>query len=566
MLQRLKEIHFEIKSFQNRTTQGTTRTRWTVSSLVDSSTSYSENDAGSDFKRVDSYVLTTIAKKGKEKTPVTQKWVVVKALIQETSVLPETLRDWLMEQRLISKGPANVTSVPDVAISAPISNQKDWGLFYNSLPLEDPKCGLPVSIHSRFAVSQDRRSLRTDGNGGDWNKLLAKQCLPKLYFIFLERLIPNLNNINFNLFCPESVGADNEISASLRRSFWEMLPSSSRKLVPHPIKTQVPISLAIFDIRKGTRRPDPVRLFVERGRPSHCVVDSSSALYRMLIPKSTPIEVRPTFNYLTPTLVLNMLREDSVSQILPSVNDDDLKTILSFALGEWPWSTKTLEGCYAFRLSDGTIPKIVQNPTSRKSAQVKTLFVVDRVGYDLFKTLCPSLVRPAFIEITDHLNLDSSTNIRNLDNDTIGLLVKGRIGKHGLKHFIPEEAKWVTAVYNYITSRNVWVDFYKTLPILPLSNKQNIFVAMDFWKEPSLLPPIGEDSVRRIVNQFDDILVRADVKLEAARKEAISSSADRFLDYLHNLVKGRWLELDHMFRSKGLTSDSHRQVQYFISH
>ena len=156
-------------------------------------------------------------------------------------------------------------------------------------------------------------------------------------------------------------------------------------------------------------------------------------------------------------------------------------------------------------------------------------------------------------------------NVSNLDSDTIGLLVKHKIGTQQVKEFNPNDNRWVAAVYNYITSRNLWVEFYRTLPILPLSNKQNTYVAMDFWREPSLLPPINDDNVRRIVNQFDEIHVRADLKLENARKQAISSSEDRFLDYLYNEVKGRWIELDEMFRSKDLTSDAHRQVQPFIS-
>jgi hypothetical protein len=564
MLQRLKEIHFEIKSFHHRTTQGATETRWTVSAQVDSSTSYYENDVGWGFKRVDSYVLTTASKKGKAKAPVVQKWMVVKALIQETKVVPETFRDWLLEQRMITKGPAVLMAVPDVAIAAPIANQKDSGLFYNSLPLEEPKCDLPVSIHGRFAVSQDRRSLRTDGPGGEWNKLLAKEYLPKLYFIFLERLIPNLNDVNFDLFWPESLEADNQISASLPRLFWELLPSNPRKVVPHTTKTHVPISFAIFDIRLDAQRRDPIRSIIERGRPSHSIIDNSSILYKMLIPRSPQAETGPKLMYLTPALVLNLLREDSINKVLTSIIDDDLKSILSFALGNMPWSIKTLEGCYAFRLSDGTVPKIVQNPTSRQST-VKTVFIVDRMGYDLFNALNPSLVRPAFIEITDHLKLDSSMNVGNLDSDTIGLLVKHKIGTQRMKEFNPNDNGWVAAAYNYITSRNLWVDFYRTLPILPLSNKQNTYVAMDFWREPSLLPPINDDNVRRIVNQFDEIHVRADLKLENSRKQAIPSSEGQFLDYLYHKVKGRWIELDEMFRSKDLTSDGHRQVQPFIS-
>lgn len=563
MLQRLKEIHFEIKSFQSRTSHGATKTKWTVSSMVDSATSYYENDIGWGFKRVDSHVLTMVAKKDKEKDPLTQKWMVVKALIQETSIAPDTFRDWLVEQRLITKGPVVRTAVPDIAIAAPIANQKDSGFFYNSLPLEEPKCGLPVSLHSRFAVSQDRRSLRTDGYGGEWNKLLAKQCLPKLYCIFLERLIPNLNNVNFNLYWPVSVETANEISAALQESFWDKLPSTTRKVVPHPINTHVSISHAIFDIRTGNPGSDPIRLFVERGKPSHCIVDNSSVMHRMLIPKSQPTETQPAFNYLTPTLVLNLLREDSISKILPLFDDNGLKSILSFALGGAQWSTKTLEGCYAFRLSNRTVPKI-QNPTSRQSTPVKIIFVVDEVGYGLFNSLNPSLIRPAFIEITNRLKLDPSMNVRALDSNTIGLLVKNTIGAQRLKAFSPTESLWVAAVYKYITSQKLWADVYRTLPILPISNKQNTFVSMDYWKQPLLLPPIDDDTLRRIVNQFDDIHIRADMRLECARAETISSSASRFLSYLHNLVKERWTELDQIFRSKNLVSDSNRQVQIFI--
>lgn len=331
--------------------------------------------------------------------------MVVKAWIQEQNVVPGSLREWLVDQRLITNGTAALVTVPDIAMATPIIDKQNSGLFYNSLPLTEPKSRLPVSIHGRFAVSQDRRSLRTNGLGGNWNKTLARDYLPRLYFVFLENLKPNLQNVNFDVFWPESPVADNEISSFLRNSFWNLVPSSPQKIVRHPTNINVPFSLAIFDTRNGVESTDPIRALVKTRKPSH---DKSIALYRVLMPDNGDYPTQG-FNYLTPTLVLNLLREDSVVNDLNSINDDDLNSILIFALGEQPRSTEILEGCYLFRLSDGTIPKVDRNRLPHQAP--RTLFFVDAPGYNLFKIRHPSLIQ----QQCQSLNIGCSHEHRNIE-------------------------------------------------------------------------------------------------------------------------------------------------------
>lgn len=154
-------------------------------------------------------------------------------------------------------------------------------------------------------------------------------------------------------------------------------------------------------------------------------------------------------------------------------------------------------------------------------------------------------------------------NIAILNNESIGSLVKEQIGTQDMRVFNATDSVWVTAVYNYITSRNHWTDSYQELPILPLSNLQNTFVAMHFWKKTTLLPPVEDNRIQSMLKVFDSIYIRADLKLENARQKEIPLSTDRFLDYLHDVVNGNFNELDQMLRRKELTSDSHRQVLSF---
>src|SRR5579862_5181051 len=151
---------------------GTRETIWRVSSEMDVDSIHRETDDGKQFNQIESFTLDIKIDK-LDSNPKVEKWLVTKAFIRDMSVIPSNLRKFSAEERLVAAGPPVARSVPDVAIAAPLTGDPAavGSLFYNSLPL-DMKCALPVNFHARLAISPDRRTVRTDGKGGEWNKFL----------------------------------------------------------------------------------------------------------------------------------------------------------------------------------------------------------------------------------------------------------------------------------------------------------------------------------------------------------------------------------------------------------
>jgi len=217
-----------------------------------------------------------------------------------------------------------------------------------------------------------------------------------------------------------------------------------------------------------------------------------------------------------------------------------------------------LEGCYVLRLADGSFAKVADITEDHRS-----FYVVDNDGFDLFKQIgARCLISPTALdmEIMNRLQLVSNFNVRRLDGPAIGQLLRTVIPRRNIKTFPESNSQWLTAVYQYVISKSLECDFYQYLPMLPLSNKPNVFVSMKFWNNKRLLPPIEDLNTRRIIDQFPDLFVLASLEFEPMRKLASATSAQRFMDYLYSLVKNDMTQLERKFHDKGIFTHSDIQV------
>ena len=164
------------------------------------------------------------------------------------------------------------------------------------------------------------------------------------------------------------------MSSIIQLEFWRKIPQSPRRVFPHPIKTSVRISRAIFDTRGiSDRNKDSIRSFVELACPSHAIVDNSIVLNGLQPANSALL-------CLTPEYVRDLLKNSSIDSTLNRLPEEDIKSILRFILESW--SVEDLDGCYVLRLADGSFAKIV-----RITENENIFYIADKDGFDLFKQI-----------------------------------------------------------------------------------------------------------------------------------------------------------------------------------
>lgn len=258
-------------------------------------------------------------------------------------------------------------------------------MFYNSLPLQAP-CGLPVNLHGRFVVTPDRRSLRLDSKGGEWNNFLAVSCFPPLYSFFLESLFSVVTDADdYYSYWPVASLLENEISRSLQSAFWTQLIQCPRKLFGNTAH-RVPLSHAIFDDRKLSQHPaqrDPVLLLVKYCLPSHVVVVSSGVIeaLRSLQTANPNQQPKEALNFLDAAYLRSLIQWPEGECFMRNrflFSDKGLRTVLEFAKADSP--IEILEGCWILRLGNGHFDnvQIIQD-------KAKVYYLVDKEGFELFK-------------------------------------------------------------------------------------------------------------------------------------------------------------------------------------
>jgi hypothetical protein len=539
---------------------------WESTALVDPSTLKNEKIDGDQFKQVESYRLNINVTKNKSK-PEMIKWMVVKAFIGSASDVPKELKAFVLDEQVIATDESASQTIPDIGIAAQLGDGKETGLFYNSLPFE-AACGLPVDLHSRFAMSPDRRSLRTDSKDGDWNKFLAQFYLPKLYFIFLERLLTSHRSVDYYAYWPSiAIRTQNEISSVLQAAFWDQIPRCPRKVFLSTTGIPVSISLAIFDTRVGAggrTNVDSVKSLFIQARPNYAIVNSPVVISSLFHGDARGTANKSNLVCLTPEYIRTLLRDASIVPIVNQLADSDLKYILLFILDQR--AIGNLEGCHILRVADNQIKKIAKSGSLCGLRSSKNLYIVDKDGFNLFKSLsADSIISPAVVDkdVLTRLGLDSSFNVREVDGTVIDKFLRPTLGgDDNLRTYKDGESRWLLALYNYVTSRKFKVASYEKHPMLPLSNKGRTFVSMEFWNDPRLLPPINDQNQRRIIDQFPELHILANLNLIEMKQRASATSAQRFLAYLNTLAQGDLRAVERIFRAnKVLGMDSTNEVR-----
>lgn len=532
MLRQIRSIDYQRKTVNHSTLGATYRKfeqEWCVSAAVDRTKMYKEMDDGQYFKNIECYTLNVTTKK-KQTAPESKNCVVAKACLRNETVVPQSLRQYVKAERLV----ANVsTAVPDIAIAATITGETKTS-FYNSLPL-DNQCGLPVNFHARFAVSPDRRSLRTDSSGGQWNKFLANHCLPQLYFIFLERLLlwhrHSLTPYKLWPFLSGGTPA-NEITAGSGAAFWNEIGVSRRVLFTDGINTG-PILDVIFDTRIGRHAvPTYLMTLINKMKPNSVYVDKPQVINSLF---ATP-RVIPNLKICAPAYLRNLLQENSAKARMNQLafSDRDLKVMLEFLLVNYDISE--LEGCRVLRLQDGKLWKVETGTEScLPCANTNVRYCIDKEGFDIFKHI-PSgyLISPTVLPWTLalKLTLTPTSNVQRFDGSVVDRLLRMEPSRSELiDTYSDEKSAWVSSVYEYVSSRGLSVASFLTRPMIPVL-KKNTFISIRGWHSLRVIPPADNNDMRRICAKLPDFHILANLQFQPLKAVATLGSGEQFLQCL----------------------------------
>jgi hypothetical protein len=465
------------------------------------------------------------------------EWVVVTAFLShEWLGTPSAVRTMAITEGLLSpQGFRKAESIPDVGVAVQLSpNASDLtNSFYSSLPLPAPT-GLPISCHGHFAISSDRRSIRIDGASGEWNEFLAKSCLPQLYFVLLECLCTR-NQDNYYSYWPSSTPTENTIIHKLQSSFWLNVPYTSRRVILSQNHQPFSMSQTILDGRIlssfGSEREGPVVKLVRTLRPFSCVL-YEPRLNNGLLDRSDGDQSLDgnDVNVLNPSFVRELLRESLAENVLLTLDDLEVKDVLSFALDNG--TLERLIGCSIWRLANKSIIKL-------EPAPAKVAYVVDQEGFDLFETSgVDVLLRANAIsaEILDNWTLGDEFNIRKLDGATIDVFMLSELPQHRIKIFKKRESERLAHVWRYIFRNDFTVTFYETRPALALKKENSKFVSL---RGLDSLPIMGWDISPRLSEVCSKLKISILQESDLERVKELCGAWDkkeRFLECLYRLA------------------------------
>lgn len=539
MLRNIRIIECQRKTFNytalGRSPYQKSESAWSVSAQLDRSDVLTEPGH---FKSMEGHTLKITAL-NRDGRPKLKRTVVVKAVLNESNV-PQALRQFVKDERLFTKNP--VSSVPHVAMAASITGESKT-LFYNSLPL-DSECGLPVNVHGRFAVSPDRRSLRTDSSGGEWNKFLAQDILPQLYFAFLEYLIlTHRTSIDPYRLWPPAV-VTNDITSGTVSAFWNNIRLSPRRIFTDTTKNEsaLPISQAVFDRREQRsprteyllsliRRMQPVVVYVHEP-----AVTKSLFASERVIPRSAP-----NLQCFEPEYVRELLRQHASESEMQKFGfkDSDLKALLDFILVDDDVSG--LIECRILRLQDGKLWKIRDGvgcclPFGQTTG---VRYVIDREGFELFKHIssgCFIVPTVLSLAVASRLTLTPTCNVQIFDGRHVDGLLQGRAGL--LETYGDGQSDWLASVYKYVCWRDLTLSRFETHPMIPTS-RRNTFVSINAWNKLRVMPPLDfEDGVmRRICHRLPDVHVLLNLNYRPLRQIANVDGRTQLLECLSQFPK-----------------------------
>jgi hypothetical protein len=498
-------------------------------------------------------LLITYSKPTSSPSPVVAKWVIVSGYIRR----PALPRNIPYGEKLKSGLPTTKEEgIPDIAMatSESLTTFMQSGWYYNSLPMP-ASTGLPVHCHGQFSTTVDRRSLRIDGDSGQWNTFLAEQCLPYLYFFLLERLAirPQWHSRYYS-FWP-AVRANETISYALQSEFWKKLPDCPRPIITTQQKNQCQVSEIIFDTREKRlwKAPsDPIAEFVKIMLPDSYIVYRPALNLALFTSDraSTERKVHPNLRQLTPLFVRTQLQLPEAATALAKFDDGAVRSIIDFTLEEGP--ADNLIGCYGLRTSSRAIQKFdrLQPPNEEIVANI-----VDEIGFELFKnTHGDSLIKPCFLsdKTSKILEQDQRLNIRRLGGRDIDRFVGQIIPNNEIMLLSAQTKKWLTKLWDYIFKMGFTVSFYKSRPTLPLLEPGETchFASLNGLKNQPIMPSQMPSDLRRLYLQIPGMFRLAPINLDAVSTFTAEWDCDeRFLQCLGLIVREDTPKLTMLLRT-----------------
>lgn len=513
--------------------------QWRVASAVDNGKVHHEQD-GDCFRNIESSTLNvTINNKGS--SPQLSKWVIVKAFILNERVIPQTLRQFATEERLVaSANRPDRHSVSDIAVGAPISGMKKT-LYYNSLPL-DIEFGLPVNFHGRFSMSPDRRSLRTDSKGGEWNKFLVQFCLPKIYYIFLERLVSwHGSSIDSYKLWPSLATRDGNTEKA-RVKFWNEIRTVPRKLFLDTMQPGLPVAVSdvIFDQRPDASNHRILPSLIKRIQPSIAIVNNPLILDGVFPPtRQLPIGT-PAVKSLTYKYIQELLRENSSKEKMNALafSDAELKFLVEAIVGTQ--SLKDLEGCRILPLDNGQLWKVEHSSSSQcLPVSPKACYFIDTAGFELFKNISGGcLISPTVLdwEFANRLSVVPGLNVQRFGGSVVDRFLKKSTKSDMIKTFSDTESQWVRSVYKYVVSRSLEVESFQTLPMIPLLQR-NTYISLKAWVHLPIMPPIQRPEMQRVCERLQGLHMLENLNFGPMKTLVTVSDLEQLLHCLHRLCQ-----------------------------
>jgi hypothetical protein len=453
-------------------------------------------------------------------------WLVVSAFLSKDAFEQScSLKD--IPQKVFASGEG---SIPAVAVGVQLTeNPLRNGNFYSSLPLPAPT-GLPIHCHGHFAMSSDRRSIRIDGEAGRWNRYLAEQCLPHLYFALLEQLCLK-KTANYYAYWPKGV-ASNAISNDLVSSFWKNVPRSSRQVVLAPNGAALPLCRTILD---GRVIPpvngiviDPIANFVQASCTQDTVIQepvlNDGLLYRL----DERLKFDQNLSVLTPAFVAELLRQEDAATILKSVNSYGLRKIMDFVTELDDKSPDRILGCYIFRLANSDSVRL-----TRRNPDSKALYLPDQEGFGLLNHLAPDrFIDPVPVCRRNWSFDDKMYNVRSLSGPIIDDLICTAFPAELIQTGKPPETTFIRRLWEYVLKKKFQVTFWQTRATLPLQHDISTFISMKAWDELAVMPPnISEDMAKVCCSLKIHILRTSGLPAVVALEQATKNPRDeRFLE------------------------------------
>jgi len=467
-----------------------------------------------------------------------ENWVVVSAFLSREA-FEQTCSSREFPRKAVLSGEKN--SIPAVAVAVELRHDpKRDGNFYSSLPLPAPT-GLPIHCHGLFAMSSDRRSIRIDGESGEWNRYLAEKCFPHLYFALLEQLCLTKTE-NYYAYWP-GLTAPNAVSNALLLSFWTRVRWSSRQLLLSPDKKAFTFAQTIFDGRTVQRTKnssdDPIARLVRLLRPQHLLIHEP-ALNAGLIPEVlSPANLQ--LNVLNPAFLRKLLSQSEAPKALKTFDNPSIRQISDFILEE-DVSFERVVGCYICRLANGEFFRI-----SDRRKESKIAYLIDLNGFILLN----HLARDRFIDPrsipTRNWNLHGDRfNIGIFDGQTLDELICGAFPPETMRTYQPTEASFIRKLMQYVVDEKFVTTFHQSRPMLPVQNNPSTFVSLKGCTILAVMPPDVPKEMNKLCQSLGINILEKTEQADVIKMTHSWNRDERFLECIFRSQGNKFDNLNNM--------------------